>query len=176
MTLVKLSKTKFGINLGFLSIDSEWEIDETQKNASWEMYVELITRISTAPLEPGEGLLREALSSLYSLFGTTREILRKYGPPIATPGNPDDITFGHLAVAILNKVLRPVLAKWHPQLKDWEDHRPKDLSVTAHEAAWPQNEALRSEINKIRGRLMEYANVLAEVSGVAKLTDYPSES
>lgn len=170
MAIAKLSKTKFGINLGFLAIDAEWELDEVQKKAAWEMYVELATRITTAPLLPGEGLLREALTSLYSLFGTTREILKKHGPSIAIPGNPDDITFGHLAVAILNKVLRPVLAKWHPLLKDWEDQRAAGVSVTAHEAAWPDNEALRQELNRIRERLMEYADVLAEVSGVARLT------
>jgi hypothetical protein len=170
MPVAKLSKTKFGINLGFLSIDSEWEIDDLQRKAAWEMYVELATRITTAPLLPGEGLLREALSSLYSLFATTREILKKHGPAIATPGNPDDTTFGHLAVAILNKVIRPVLAKWHPLLKDWEDQRPAGVSMTAHEAAWPDNETLRAELNRIRERLMEYADVLAEVSGVARLT------
>ena len=170
MPTAKITKTKFGINLGFLSIDSEWEIDDQQRQAAWEMYVELATRITTAPLLPGEGLLREALSSLYSLFGTTRDILKKHGPSIATPANPEETTFGHLAVAILNKVLRPVLAKWHPLLKDWEDQRPAGVSITAHEAAWPENEALRNEFNRIRAQLMEYADVLAEVSGVAKLT------
>ncbi len=139
------------------------------------MYVELATRITPAPLQKDEGLLREALSSLYSLFGTTREILKKYGPQIATPGNEGDITFGHLAVAILNQVIRPVLAKWHPELTHWEAQRPPDRSPTEHEQQWAHNDALREEFNRIRARLMEYADVLATVSGVAKLTEYPSE-
>jgi len=59
------------------------------------MYVELVTRISVAELRHGEGLLHEALSSLYSLFDTTREILREYGPSIARPKGKDNISFGY---------------------------------------------------------------------------------
>lgn len=169
MAIAKLSSSKFKVNLGFLSIESTWEIDEIQKKAAWEMYVELATRITTAELQKGEGLLREALTSLYSIFATTRGILKKYGPSIATPSNPKDTTFGHLAVGILNKVLRPTLAKWHPMLLDWEQQKPSNKSTTEHETDWEFNDVLREELNQIRANLIEYANVLGEVSGVANL-------
>lgn len=169
MAIAKLSSTKFKVNLGFLAVETNWEIDEIQKKAAWEMYVELATRITTAELQKGEGLLREALSSLYSLFATTREILKRYGPSIATPANPEDTTFGHLAVGILNKVLRPILAKWHPVLLDWEQQKPSERSTTEHEIQWEHNDELREELNQIRLKLIEYANVLGEVSGVANL-------
>jgi len=169
MTVAKLSSTKFKVNLGFLSVETNWEVDEIQKQAAWEMYVELATRITTAKLQNGEGLLREALTSLYSLFATTRNILKKPGPSIATPSNPDDTTFGHLAVSILNKVLRPTLAKWHPILLDWEQQKPIEKSITDHESQWEFNDQLREELNEVRRKLIEYANVLGEVSGVANL-------
>ncbi|MEM7656337.1 MAG: hypothetical protein AAF399_09435 [Bacteroidota bacterium] len=171
MGIARLSNTKFSVNLGFLKVDTTWEIDELQKKAAWEMYVELATRITTAPLQEHEGLLREALTSYYSMFETTRKILKTYGPELATPASPKDTTFGHLAVAILNQVLRPLLAKWHPLLTDWEARRPQNQSTTEHELAWEHNVALRTEINEVRERLMEYADVLAAVSGVAKLTE-----
>ncbi len=76
MAIAKLSSTKFKVNLGFLAVETNWEIDEIQKKAAWEMYVELATRITTAELQKGEGLLREALNSLYSIFATTRGILK----------------------------------------------------------------------------------------------------
>jgi hypothetical protein len=41
--------------------------------SAWELYVEPATRIATVPLGPNEGL-REALSSLHSMFLVTREI------------------------------------------------------------------------------------------------------
>lgn len=131
------------------------------------MYVELATRITTAELKEDEGLLREALTSLYSLFATTRKILKDYGPQIATPGNPGDTTFGHLAIAILNRVLRPTLSKWHPLLLDWEKQKPTDKSVTEHEVDWVYNKEVRKQFNDIRLKLIEYANVLGIVCGVA---------
>jgi hypothetical protein len=165
----KISNSKFGINLGFLSIETNWELDESQSKASWEMYVELATRISTAGLEKDDVILREALSSLYSLFGITREILKKYGPTVATPKNPKDTTFGHLSIGVLNKVLRPFLARWHPLLLDWEQKKPKNKSIIEHESKWKFKSQFRSELNDVRLRLTQYANVLGTVSGVAKL-------
>ena len=169
MAITKLSSTRFKVNLGFISIESEWEIDEIQKKAAWEMYVELATRITTIELQPNEGLLREALNSLYSIFATTREILKRYGPSIATPGNPKDTTFGHLAVGILNKILRPTLSKWHPILLDWEQKRPLNVSITEHESHWEHKDDLRKEINEIRLKLLKYADVLGMVAGVSNL-------
>ncbi|PAZ15404.1 hypothetical protein CLM62_13375 [Streptomyces sp. SA15] len=39
-----------------------------------------------------EGFLREALSSLYTFFTTTREILRRYGPDVAPPLAPGHVS------------------------------------------------------------------------------------
>ena len=169
MATAKFNTFKIKVNLPFLDIEGNWEIDEIQRKAAWEIYVELITRVTTVELKADEGLLREALSSFYSVFGTTRDILKKYGPTIASPSNPNDTTLGHIAVAVLNKVLRPLLAKWHPILLDYENKRQKDISITDHERNWEFAEELRSEINNVRTKLVEYANVLAEVSGVSKL-------
>ena len=157
------------VNLGFLGIEGNWEIDEIQRKAAWELYVELVTRVTTVELKKDEGLLREALTSFYSLFNTTREILKKYGPSIATPANPTDTTLGHIAVAVLNKVIRPLLAKWHPILQDYEQRKSKKLTAAEHEWKWEHAAILRTEIAKVRSQLVNYADVLAEVSGVSKL-------
>jgi hypothetical protein len=101
------------------AIGGEWEPDDSEVKAAWELYVELATRISIVELQPEQGLLREALGSLYSLFGTTREILRKYGPTVGKPKGEGGLSFGLLSVAVLNTVLHPVLAKWHPVLEDY---------------------------------------------------------
>ncbi|MDQ2709864.1 MAG: hypothetical protein M3Z25_20555 [Actinomycetota bacterium] len=98
-----------------------WEPDRAQRDAVWELYVELVTRIAVVPLQPGHGVLREALTSLYQLFRITREILRKYGPAVACPPRKSgQFRFGYLAVWMLNAALRPVLAQWHPELQRWK--------------------------------------------------------
>jgi hypothetical protein len=151
-----------GLKLGLLDIGGEWRPDDAEENAAWEMYVELVTRISVAELKPGEGLLREALTSLYSLFNTTRDILRRYGPNIARGKNGGTLSFGYIAVGVLNGALRPLLATWHPQLADHEAKRAPTTSVTEHEAAWEHADALRTEINRVRHILIDYTTLLAQ--------------
>lgn len=163
------TKVEVGLNLGVVNLKGSWEPDDNERLAAWEMYVELVTRISVAELRPGEGLLREALSSLYSLFDTTRMILREHGPGIAQPKGGDNLSFGHLAVAVLNVVLRPVLAKWHPLLLDYEHGREASYSLLEHEQRWDKYEELRKELDNVRGMLTDYANLLAQVAGVPPL-------
>ncbi len=169
MAKVKFNNFDINVNLGFLGITGKWAVDETQRNAAWDIYVELVTRISVVELKADEGILREALSSIYTIFGTTRAVLKKYGPEVATPGNPEDTTLGHVAIEVLNKVLRPLLSKWHPLLKDYENEKSEDVSVTMHERKWEHAVELRGEINKVRKHLSDYVDVLAQVAGVSKL-------
>ena len=166
----KLTSVKVSLTLPYVGgIEGTWEPDETERNAAWEMYVELVTRISVAELRPDEGLLREALTSLYTLFDTTRKILRKYGPSVAQPKGEGKLSFGYLAVAILNTVIRPILAKWHPLLLDHESTRDKAISPLEHERKWEKHEELRQVLNDVRSVLIEYADLLAQVADVPSL-------
>ena len=51
-------------------------VDDQARRVAWQLYVEIATRVSTQPLGDGEGFIREALTSLYGLFGTTRDMLK----------------------------------------------------------------------------------------------------
>lgn len=166
----KLSSVTVSLKLPYIGgIEGTWKPDESERSAAWEMYVELITRVSVVELEPGEGLLREALSSLYTLFNTTRRILRQYGPVVAQPKGKDNLSFGYLAVTILNVVLRPVLAKWHPLLLNYENTRESSLSPLEYERQWEKYEELRQILDDVRGHLAEYAGLLSKVANVPSL-------
>lgn len=167
--MVSLKQAKLGIHLGIFKLEGTWTPDESERNAAWEMYVELVTRVSIVQLKPDEGLLREALASLYSLFESTRRILRSYGPNVAMRKEGSDISFGQLAVAVLNDVLRPVLAKWHPLLMDYENTRQSSVSRVEHERQWEHTAELRQTLEETRLVLIEYADLLADVCGVAPL-------
>jgi hypothetical protein len=168
--MAKLKNVKVNLTLPFIgSVEGTWEPDENERNAAWELYVELITRISVVELKPDEGLLREAISSLYSLFATTRDILKKYGASVARPKGENSISFGYLSVAILNTVLRPVLAKWHPLLLDYEGRKADNISAMEHEKNWERSEELRQALNDVRFVLIEYADLLAKVADVPLL-------
>lgn len=165
----KPEKIKVILKLPLVEIEGTWMPNENEQQAAWEMYVELITRIAVAELGPAEGFLREALSSLYSLFETTRNILRNYGPAVATPQDSENLSFGYLAVAILNLVLRPLLSQWHPLLSDYENKRGENVMPLLHEQNWDKAEELRQALNKTRLVLVDYANLLAQVAGVPSL-------
>jgi hypothetical protein len=159
---VPIRSVNVGLSIGPFQIGGEWRPDEAEELAAWEMYVELVTRISVAELRDGEGVLREALTSLYSLFGTTREILRRHGPTIARGKNKGQLSFGYIAVAVLNGALRPLLATWHPLLASYESTKPAGIAVADHEAAWHRSGELRVELNRVRLVLFDYATLLAE--------------
>ncbi|RAM51081.1 MAG: hypothetical protein C6Y22_11900 [Hapalosiphonaceae cyanobacterium JJU2] len=153
---------KVSVSLPFGIGSAEWEVDPTERRAAWSLYVELVTRIAVQPLDTNEGLLREALNSLYSLFGTTRTILKEAGPDVGASHD----SVGGIAIAVLNYGLRPVLAKWHPILQTWEAQRPPHLSPQEHERNWSEEPKLRVELELLRRDLEQYADALAVIAGV----------
>ena len=169
MAKTKLKKVSAKIKTPFLDIQGEWEADENEQMAAWELYVELVTRIAVVPLKPGEGLLREALSSLHQIFTETRQILKKYGPAVAQPKGNGTLSFGVIAVKVLNEALRPVLAKWHPLLMAWEICRKPEVSPPNHEAVWKHAEELRKVLRDLQETVSEYASLLANVANVPLL-------
>jgi transcriptional regulator with XRE-family HTH domain len=140
--------------------------DTDQQMAAWEIYVELVTRVAVVELGAEQGVLREALSSLHSLFGTIRAVLRRHGPSVARAGALEASEVSVLAMAILNDVLRPLLADWHPLLMEHESRCPAGVSAAEHERAWARNDEMRDALALARGRLADYARLLAAAAAV----------
>jgi hypothetical protein len=158
----KIKATKMEIGLPFDMGKLVFEPDESEQKAAWELFVELTTRIAVEKLEEDQGLVREALTSLYRLFDITRGILRKWGPGVAHgPGS-----LGPVAIAVLNKGLRPFLAKWHPELQIYEESRPEGISLKEHEDNWEKIGEIRAELEALREELSTYALALAHIAGV----------
>ena len=83
------------------------EIVRDDRSVAWEIYVELITRVTTQSI-PDNADIKEALNSIYKVFNSTRRALVLYGPNIRASTM--------LAVPMLNNTMRPFLTKWHTQL------------------------------------------------------------
>ena len=150
------------VSLPFGIGSASWEADPTERNAAWELYEELVTRVAVQSLDPQEGLVREAMNSLYSLFGSTREILRKAGPKVGASHE----SVGGIAISVLNNGLRPFLAKWHPLLLEWEEQKAGNVSPKAHEKAWDKELIVRDELDDLRQKLSQYADALRVIAGV----------
>lgn len=166
------SELKVGFNLGMVAAESTWSIDDNdeERKAAWEMYVELITRALVVKMATGTGLVREYLTSAYQMFDITRDILRRYGPGIAEPKPDGSYSFGLLAVATLNQVIRPRLERWHPLLDEWESGRPAGRSRLEHETMWPALDECRADLETMRATLEHWAALLADACGVPQLT------
>lgn len=136
----------------------------TLEDIAWSLYVELVTRISIQPLTSGQGLLREALNSLYALFQEARKILREGGSRIATHSEEP---LGFLGIQLLNQGIRPFTAKWHPLLLAYEKTRPEEISAYEHEQLWVQAAEMRGELAHLQANLGIYAEDLARIIGIA---------
>lgn len=162
----KRTNRRFGsitVSLPFGIGQFELERDEVQENAAWELYVELMTRVTIQPLNPDHGLLREALNSLYSMFALTRQILRDAGPRVANHGHE---SVGAIAIQVLNQGVRPFASKWHSQLLAYENTKPDHIAAYEYEKAWEHSVAMRQELEQLQADLKWYASELAKIAGI----------
>ena len=154
--LTKFKLTKMRLNLLF--VNSEISFQEADKDAAWELYIEMLTRIVTQPLPSEAGDEKTALDSVYALFAITREILRRHGR--------GTIEFSKFAIPVLNQVVRPFTAKWHKE------------SLAGAFKQQDKRKEFREELEILQSELRNYNSMLAEIASVEDLTDLertPSE-
>ena len=138
--------------------------------------VELVTRISVVPLGDGEGLLREALSSLYALFATCRTTLQRHGATLAEE-RPGELSFAVISAHLLNNVLRPTLATWHPRLRAHEVETGTAAVPTAEaERRWEHHEHLRALLRALQQLIVQYARVFAAACDAREFLRFLLES
>ena len=139
------------VKLNFKAVQFEVSFQEADKDAAWDLYVEMLTRIVTQPLPPEVGDEQAALESVYSLAPATREILRHHGRA--------SIQFSKVAVPVLNQVVRPFTARWHRE------------SLAGSFEYENKRRQFREELASLQVELRNYNRMLAEIAGVEDLTD-----
>lgn len=140
-----------------------WTPSTVEAAAAWELMVELSTRVPVIPLRQDEGLLEEALASLGALFRETRFILRGHGPACAEH-RPGELSLAVLAGVMLNQVIRPVTAYWHPILMEHNETRVRGTSTRQSESIWPEREEFLRIFHELAVSLTQFAKVFAQAS------------
>jgi hypothetical protein len=140
------------INLGFL--EGEFAPRDFDRAAAWELYIELLTRVTTQHLPPEDGDEKTALDSVYALFPLTREILRKHGSGCGE--------FAKLAIPVLNQVIRPFTAEWHKRSLAGAFQKPQDCAE------------FRAKLATLQTTLRNYTRALAAMAEVEDLTTLES--
>lgn len=143
------SMTSLKIKVGFL--ETEWQPHDVDKDAAWELYIELLTRSTTQNISPDEGDEQAALESIYSLFRLTRDITKRQGRHC--------INFTKIAIPVLNQVVRPYTAKWHRLSLEGAFEDP-DL-----------RSEFRQELSELQQVLRTYTKMLADLADVEDLTE-----
>ena len=139
------------VKLGPSWANAEISIVAPDRDAAWELYVEMLTRVVTQRLPTESGDETTALDSVSSLFPITREVLRRRGRGA--------INFTKVAVPVLNQVVRPFTTKWH---------RERLAGAFCDDASC---ERFRQELATLQEELRNYNRMLAEIAGVEDLTD-----
>ena len=137
-------------------LEMEWKPQTADKDAAWELYIELLTRITTQPLSINHGDEKTALDSIYSLFGLTRAIIKSH--------KRDCIEFTKIAIVVLNQIVRPFTAKWH---KISTEQGFTDSKICKN---------FREELLNLQQQLCIYNKMLADMAGVEDLTNLEDTS
>ncbi len=146
--LDKWNMRSLSIRLPFLEM--QWAPGDADRAAAWDMYVELLTRVTTQALPDEKGVEKAALASVQSLFPTTREVLRRHGRGAGE--------FTRIAIVVLNQVIRPFTTTWHLREQAGAFDDPA------------QRAAFRREVEELRTQLVHYTRALADMAGVEDLT------
>ncbi|MFG2224515.1 TIR domain-containing protein [Streptomyces sp. NPDC048644] len=133
--------------------------NDVERAVAFDLQVELALRVGVQPLADGQGSLREALTSLHSVFTTARDGLHRLGPQASASRLP------HMVAGLVNDLLRPFLSTWHPALEVHEAGRPVAMSSIEHERRWERAAEMRSALAALREPLTDITTGLGELSG-----------
>lgn len=142
-----------GLKIKAAFLEMEWSPKDADKDAAWELYVELLTRITTQALDAQSGTEESALDSVHSIFKTTRDVLKHQGR--------DCIQFSKIAIVIVNQIIRPFTSKWHRvvELDQMDDSRRIEF---------------RNDLRDLQIKLISYTHMLSEIAGVEDITELES--
>lgn len=150
-----LIKLGVAFSENFLKTPKNQDTINNNRKASWDLYIQMVTRITTQPLDPEHGDEKTALDSVYSLFQTTREILLAQGP--------DCVEFAQIAIVILNQEVRPFTAKWHRKSLAGAFDNPDECNE------------FRTELESLQEILRAYMRTLAVLAGIEDITNLSQE-
>ena len=102
--------------------------------------------MTTQSLLAEHGDEQAALASVYSIFPTTRDIIRHHGR--------DCIEFSKLAIVVLNQIIRPFCAKWHRLSHEGVFDQPARCSE------------FRTELAPLQQQLLRYTRMLGDMARV----------
>jgi len=147
--LAKWNMNSLKIKPSYLEMD--FKFVDADKKAAWDLYIELLTRITAQMLPEEYGDEEGVLESIHSLFKTTRDVLKANGPAC--------VQVTKIAVVVLNQKIRPFTSKWHKH------------ALKGGFRYSTQNKEFRTELAELQIELKNYTKMLADMAGVEDLAE-----
>jgi hypothetical protein len=132
-------------------LELDWEPSDDDKDAAWDLYVELLTRITTQKLADYHGTEAAALESVHQIFPLTRTTLKEHGRKAEK--------FTKIAVIVLNQIVRPFTAKWHRRNEQGAFEEDKNRAE------------FRKDLAELQVKLKSYTHLLSELADVEDMTE-----
>ncbi|HIF00287.1 MAG: patatin-like phospholipase family protein [Fuerstiella sp.] len=147
-----------GSNLPLLTrtVDLTWleAVDEEttaeDKNVAWSIYIEMRTRITTQELHFLDGDEETALTSVFHLFQLCRDLLKQNGADCRHTAT--------ITESVLNRVVRPLTAKWHKKKLAGEFLRDDKCRQ------------FRGELQHVQSRLQDFERLSYAIASDEQLT------
>jgi hypothetical protein len=136
-------------------LEADWQPNDPDKDAAWDLYIELLTRITTQRLPDDDGTEEAALESVHKIFGLTRETLKEHGRKAEH--------FTRVAIIVLNQVIRPFTARWHRMSETGAFSEPEQCTT------------FRTELAELQGQLKAYTKMLSDLADVEDMTEMEAE-
>ena len=138
------------------ALQGVWNPNPAEEAGAWDLLVELVTRISVVGLKDDEGKLDAALASYANIFDAARGALQRHGPTVAAQRR-GELSLATIVAHLLNRVIRPVTAWWHPRVAELDDE---------------QTAKLRNTLAELSRLVTEYAKVLAQACDAKEFVRY----
>ena len=132
-------------------LEMEWQPSKHDKDAAWDLYVELLTRITTQRLEDTHGTEKAALESVHKMFALTRDTLKEHGR--------EAVNFTRIAIIVLNQIIRPFTSKWHRLSEEGAFNNQEQCTE------------FRNELENLQSHLRAYTKLLSDLACVEDMTE-----
>lgn len=136
-------------------LEADWTPSDPDKDAAWDLYIELLTRITTQRLPDEDGTEEAALESVHKIFELTRATLKEHGRKAEN--------FTRVAIIVLNQIVRPFTAKWHRLSEGGAFSEPAKCAE------------FRSELAQLQENLRAYTKMLSDLADVEDMTEMEAD-
>jgi len=131
-----------------------------------QIWTELVTRKAAIPIEPDRDVITEVYDSWYELFQRVRVLIADV-PAELLRRDQSTRELVRIATHTLNQGLRPHLTQWHAEFRNWmkqHESELKEKSPQQVQKAFPQYQALISDLRQVNEGLIGYAAALERIA------------